>query len=148
MRKTLQTLQSLMLAVFVMMTTAYSCHAQNGPSQPAVTLTWTQSTAAGVTANCIYRCIGASCTPAPTALFCSTAPITTYTDSTVAANSTDGYAVTAKVGTTESGYSNIVVAVVPANPPAPSSLQAPTVTRNETPAGLDLWAQVEWKRGR
>jgi hypothetical protein len=135
------------LLVYSLFAMLYSCHAQNGPTQPNVILTWTQSTSSGVTANCVYRCTGASCTPAPPALFCSTAPIVTYTDSTVAASSTDVYAVTAKVGATESAYSGTASVAVPANPNAPTGLAAPTVTENRMlGTGLDLHARVDWNR--
>ena len=137
--------QSVLLAIFVAFTTSWSC-AQNGPTQPTVNLTWTQSTSTGVTGNCVYRCTGATCTPAPPAVFCSTAPIVTWLDATVAPSTGYVYAVTAKVGATESGYSNTAPVTVPANPNAPSGLQAPTVTKNENEKGLDLQAKVEWRQ--
>jgi fibronectin type 3 domain-containing protein len=138
-------IQSCALAVVVVFSTAYSCQSQTGPSQPTVSLAWTQSTATGVTANCVYRSVGASSVPAPPAIYCSPTPVTAYTDATVSANTTYVYAVTAKVGQTESSYSNTATAVVPANPPAPSGLQAPQVTKVEH-QGLDLQARVEWRK--
>ena len=142
--------QSFVLAVFTMFSLGLTCNAQNGPTQLQVVLNWTQSTTVGVTANCVYRSTGTGSVPAPPAIFCSTAPITTYTDSSVAANTTDVYAVTAKVGQTESGYSNTATAVVPANPNAPSGLQAPTVTENrQNGLGMQantLQAKVEWRK--
>jgi hypothetical protein len=123
-------LQSLCLAAFVCFSTSWSC-AQNGPTQPTVQLTWVQSTTSGVTSNHVYRCIQTgttACVPAPPAIFGSTAPITSYTDSTVAPSTTYVYAVTASINATESQYSSSVTAAIPASPNAPTNLTAPTVT--------------------
>ena len=128
----------------------YSCHSQTGPTQPSVALSWTQSTSAGVTAHCVYRGAVSGTYTIP-ALFCSTAPITTYTDSTAAAATTYWYAVTAKVGSAESAYSSPLQVIVPANPNAPTGLASPTVTENKAPAPStligagNLQAKVIWK---
>jgi hypothetical protein len=103
--------QSLLVAVFVTFTTAYSC-SQNGPTAPSVILTWVQSTTPGVTANCVYRGTVTGVYTMP-ALFCSTTATTTYTDLSVTRGTTYFYAVTAQVGKSESGYSNEVKAPVP-----------------------------------
>lgn len=107
--------QSFALAVFVMFSASFSC-AQNGPTLPSVQLSWAQSTATGVTANCVYRGTASKTYTIP-ALFCSTAPIVSYTDLTVARGTTYYYAVTAQVNKAESGYSNEAVAPVPSLPP-------------------------------
>ncbi len=123
--------------------TAYSC-GQNGPTTPSVALTWTQSTSTGVTANCIYRGTVAGTYTLP-ALYCSTAPITSYTDTTVVRGSAYHYAVTAQVGTEESAYSNDAAAAVPAiNPP---TLGTPKETKLTEPGdkGLFLTAKVIYK---
>jgi hypothetical protein len=138
-------LQSVLLGMVVMLATSYSCHAQQGPTQPSVSLSWTQSTSTGVTANCVYRGSASGSYTLP-ALFCSTAPITTYTDSTATASTTYWYAVTAKVGASESAYSVPLQVIVPANPNAPTGLTAPTVTKNEQKDSFDLQAKVEWRK--
>jgi len=107
---------------------AASAFGQNGPTQPTVSLKFNQSPLTGITANCFYRSTGAGTTPAPPAIYCSTAPVTSYTDPTVSANTTYVYAVTAKVGATESAYSSPATAVVPANPAPPSGLTTVTIT--------------------
>jgi fibronectin type 3 domain-containing protein len=136
-------IEAIALGLFVMLATSFSC-AQNGPTQPLVTLTWTQSPAPGVTKNCIYRgavagtyTLPGTCIPANT----------TYTDTTPVAGTTYYYAVTAQVGATESAYSTPLEVVVPANPAAPSGLTAPTVTENKTTRNgpKDVVARVEWR---
>lgn len=132
---------SIALTIFVLLSTAYSCHSQEGPSRPTVTLTFTQSTTTGITANCWYR----STTSTPTLPgTCSTAPVTTFTDSTPAAGTTYTYWVTAQVGATESAYSTPLSVPVPANPGAPTNLNAPTVTKNEGPQPSNVTASVLW----
>jgi hypothetical protein len=117
----------LSITCFVLFCCAYSC-GQNGPTPPSVVLTWTQSTGPGtITANCVYRGATAGNYTLP-ALFCSTTPITTYTDTTVTRGTTYNYAVTAKVGATEGGYSNNAAAAVPLAPAPPVlnvNVQAP-----------------------
>ena len=119
-------LKRALLACVVMAASALV--AQNGPTQYQVLAKFTQSTMTGVTANCIYRSTGAATKPVPPALYCSTTPITSYTDTTVAAGTTYVYAVTAKVGTAESGYSALATAPVPANPSAPTGPTTTTTT--------------------
>jgi fibronectin type 3 domain-containing protein len=110
-------LQSAALSLFVMFASSFAC-SQNGPTAASVVLTWNQSTTAGVTANCVYRGTSSGQYKIP-ALFCSTAPITSYTDLSVQRGTTYFYAVTAQVGPTESGYSNEVSAMpIPVNPPS------------------------------
>jgi fibronectin type 3 domain-containing protein len=146
-------LETLCLAIFVCLSTSWSC-AQNGPTQPSAQLSWTQSTTPGITSNHVYRCTqtgSTACVPAPPSIFDSTAAITSYTDSTVQASATYVYAVTASVGTTESPYSNAATAVIPASPNAPSKLAVPVETGDaKPPAGIDdkvpggLVARVAW----
>lgn len=135
-------LLNTLLFAFTLLTCSFTCTAQNGPTQPTVALTWTQSTSTGVTANCVYRGSAAGTYILP-AIFCSTAPITSYIDSTVVASTTYHYAVTAKVGSTESGYSNDVTAAVPASPNAPV-LNTPTETGKIESPGQGLVAEVKW----
>jgi hypothetical protein len=141
----LRVLSCISLLFLTLFTCAYSC-GQNGPTQPSVVLTWTQSATSGVTANCVYRSTGSGTTPAPPAIYCSTAAITTYTDTSVAASTNYVYAVTAKVGATEGGYSNTASAAIPAAPAAPSSLTtSDIVAQNKKPSGT-LQAKVAWAR--
>jgi len=122
-------------------------HCQNGPSKPSVALSWTQSTTPGVTINNVYRCTQSgttACTPAPPSIFTSTAPITSYTDNSVNASTNYYYAVTATVGSTESAYSNVVEAAIPASPNAPV-LNAPTTTAKLNTEET-LQAKVEWRK--
>jgi hypothetical protein len=105
-----KTLQSCALAVFVIFSTAYSCHSQNGPNPPQAIATWIQavptSSSGPVTANSVYRCSPSPCSPAPPAIYTSTAPVTTYTDGTIVAGTSYVYAVTAHFGAVEGPYSN------------------------------------------
>lgn len=92
------------------------------PTQHQAALAWTQSSSAGLTSNCVYR---SQTSGGPyTQLFCSTAPITNYTDLTVAGGQTYFYVVTALVGSEESPFSNEAKAVIPLSPSAPSGLSA------------------------
>ena len=120
----------LTIATSLTLLSGYSC-GQNGPTAPSVQLTWTQSTASGVTANCVYRG-SASGTYTLPAIYCSTKPIITYTDTSVARGTTYHYAITAQVGATESVYSNDATAAVPLSPSAPV-LGAPVETRLRKP---------------
>jgi hypothetical protein len=106
-------LQSIALGMFVMFFNAFACP-QNGPTPAQAVATWTQAvatpTSGAVTANSVYRCTvttGSTCTPAPTAIFTSTIPITTYTDTSIVSGSTYVYAVTAHFGSVEGPYSNL-----------------------------------------
>jgi hypothetical protein len=120
---------SIALFLTVMSLSAYTC-GQQGPTPPSVTLTWVQGTPpTGYTIafNCVYRGTAPGVYTIP-ALFCSTAPITSYLDSSVTRGDTYDYAVTATVkGLAESAYSNNAVAAVPAQPGGitPPSLQPP-----------------------
>jgi hypothetical protein len=139
----------------------YSCHAQNGPTQPSVVLTLTASTTPGVTAYCVYRgtVAGTYATPGN----CFPATQLTYTDSTVAAGTTYYYASTAQIGASEGPYLTPPLQVPVPVAPAPPGLTPKTVTENKMPAppapvmqGLlcctnflttapDLQAKVIWK---
>jgi hypothetical protein len=150
-----RTIQSFLLGIFVMFTASFSC-GQNGPTNPSVTLNWTQSTTPGITKNCIYRgtvsgtySLPGTCIPAGT----------TFTDTTVVAGNSYFFAVTAQVGATESAYSAPAEAIVPANPNAPTGLQTPVVTKtvfpdfghpcnrgNCTATTGDLTATVNWRK--
>lgn len=121
---------------------AYSC-SQNGPSIPSVSLTWTQSTTPGITANCVYRGAAAGVYTMP-AIYCSVAPITAYTDNTVTRGTTFHYAVTAKKASTEGGYSNDVTAAIPLAPAAPA-LDPPLAAKNRKQGEFDLKAKVIWR---
>src|SRR5580698_10003059 len=140
-------LQSLALTFFVMFTTSFSC-AQNGPTQPSVVLTWTQSVTPGVTANCVYRGTVSKTYTMP-ALFCSATPIITYTDLTVVRGNTYYYVVTAKLGAVESGYSNEVDPTVPqvapptGNGSQETKLLPPPRLKNHAPE-IELQARVVW----
>jgi hypothetical protein len=111
-------LYTLCLVAFVVLLSAWSC-GQNGPTPPSVSLSWTQCippTGVAITINNVYRCSGASCTPAPPALYTSTAPITSYNDTAVTRGSSYVYAVTCSTSAAESGYSNTTGAAVPSIP--------------------------------
>jgi len=141
--------QSLLLALFVCFTATWTC-AQNGPTFPSVVLTFTnvaQPTGVTATGNCIYRGSASGNYVLP-ALFCSTLPISTYSDNTPAASTTYWYAVTTKAGTTESQYSTPVQVVIGAAPVPPTGLTAPTVTaKNQTSQGdMNLTAEVRWEK--
>lgn len=105
--------------------------AQNGPTLPSVDLTWNQGTGLGITANCVYRGTAPGVYTLP-AIFCSTTFITTYTDTTVTRGTTYHYAVTAKIGAQESGYSNDATAAVPSTI-APPVLGTPVMTKLTSP---------------
>lgn len=139
-------LMNLLLVVnLVLLTSAYSC-GQNGPSPASVSLAWTQCVppaGAPVTINNVYRCAGTGCTPAPPALYTSTAPITAYTDTAVTRGSSYVYAVTCTTGV-ESGYSNTVSAIVPAQAGdiTPPVEKTPTEASLRRPAWGSLKATV------
>ena len=105
--------------------------AQNGPTPPSASLTWTQSTTTGIVKNCVYRGTATGVYTIP-ALFCSTAPATSFTDLTVVRGSAYHYAVTASTSTTESQYSNDVTATIPAAV-VPPVLNTPILTRAVSP---------------
>jgi hypothetical protein len=115
----------ILLLPFLFFTLGVHCHGQNGPTVPSVILTWTQGVAPSgvtVTANCVYRSTGTGTTPTPPAIFCSTSPITTYTDTSVTVGTVYVYAVTARgSNNTESTYSATVT-----TPAIPSNVAAPT----------------------
>jgi hypothetical protein len=102
--------QQFALGIFVMLSTAYSCHSQNGPSPQQAVATWAQAvptaTSGPVTANSVYRCATPACTPAPPAIYTSTTPVTVYTDTSIVAGTTYIYSVTAHFGVVEGPYSN------------------------------------------
>ena len=127
-----------------MLLCAFSCQAQNGPSSPSVSLNWTQSTTAGVTANCVYRGSAAGKYDMP-AIFCSTAPITSYKDTTVWRSMTYHYAVTAQIGSTEGGFSNDVIASVPIAPAAPALTTPSAITELRPGDKPVLSAKVVWQ---
>lgn len=139
-------LTSSILSMVVCMGCSFTCHAQNGPTTASATLTWTNSpapTGQTLSINNVYRCTQSgttACTPTPPAVYTSTAPITTWKDLTVVASSNYNYTVTettvttgTPVVSTESGYSNVVAANIPAAPGAPT-LNTPTaVGENNVP---------------
>lgn len=105
--------------------------AQNGPTQPSVSLTWQQSTSSGITGNCVYRGTAAGTYTMP-ALFCSKTATTSFTDGTVVRGNTYHYAVTAQQGAAESPYSNDTTAVI-ATGILPPTLNPPTDTKLNLP---------------
>lgn len=117
---------------FLLLACLYSCHAQNGPTSPSVTLSWVQSTGNTnpIAKNCIYRgsAIGTYSLPA---LFCSTAPITTFKDTTVTRGSTFHYAVTAQDTLGAESAFSLDVAATPPIINAPTGLATGLVTMLE-----------------
>lgn len=92
----------------------------NTPGAHQVLLNWTQSTGTGITGNNVYR---GTTSGGETLLYSSTAPITTYTDTSVTNGSTYYYKVTAVSAGGESGFSNEVGPLnIPTPPPAPTGL--------------------------
>jgi fibronectin type 3 domain-containing protein len=108
-------MKSLVLLSFLFLSLpAFAAH--------SVSLTWTQSTDP-VALNCVFRASATGAEDPKNPLFCSTAPITSYTDQAVAAGDTWFYttdAVSAKG--VASPFSNEATAVVPLLPT--SNLQA------------------------
>jgi fibronectin type 3 domain-containing protein len=87
-----------------------------------VALSWTQTTDP-VALNCVFRSATSGGENPANPLFCSTSPITGYTDSTVAAGATEYYTVDAVSSSgVASGMSNEVKTVIPLLPP--TGLQA------------------------
>lgn len=135
---------SCLLSMVVTMACSFTCSAQNGPSTPSVKLTWANTAAPSgqtLAINNLYRCTGASCTPAPPAIFTSASPVLTFTDNAVSAGTSYNYAVTESTevtGTTtpltESGYSNIALAAIPTAPGAPTLGTPATTGKNDMPA--------------
>jgi len=122
----------------------YSCVAQNGPTQPSVTISFTQSTTPGVTANCLYR--STTSTPVLPGT-CSKVPVTSLTDDTAVAGTNYNYWVTAQVLGAESAYSSPLAVSVPTNPNAPTNLAPQSITKNSPLIGSqvgDLTARVDW----
>ena len=132
--------QSIAITMFTLFATSFSC-GQTGPTQPQVTLSWTQSSTPGITKNCIYRGTVSGTYQLPGTCI---APNTTYTDTTPVAGTTYFYAVTAQVGATESQYSVPAQAIVPLNPNAPTNLTPATITKNDLPGAIEVQAKVEW----
>jgi fibronectin type 3 domain-containing protein len=87
-----------------------------------VALSWTQTTDP-VALNCIFRSATSGGENPSSPLYCSTAPIVAYTDTTVTAGATWYYTVDAVSSSgVASGMSNEVKTVIPLLPP--TSLQA------------------------
>jgi fibronectin type 3 domain-containing protein len=96
----------------------------NATAQHSVSLTWTQ-TLDPVALNCVFKAATAGGENLKQPLFCSTSPITTYTDSAVAAGDSWFYVVTAvSAKGISSKASNEINAVIPLLPP--TGLQATT----------------------
>lgn len=129
-----------MKTLLIVLALSFAAVAQNGPTQPSVALSWTQSNSSGVTGNCVYRGVLAGTYTLP-ALFCSTTPITSYTDTTIVRGTTYHFAVTAKIGASESGYSNDILVVSPAIN-APSGLNATQIAKNQVNLTWQL-AQIQ-----
>jgi hypothetical protein len=138
-----RTAQLILLALVVMLTASYTCHAQNGPSTPSVVLTLTPSTTPGVTAYCIYRGTVAGTYALPGNCFPATQLV--YTDSTVVAGTTYFYASTAQIGASEGPYLTPPLQVPVPVAPAPPGLATKTVAQNKPTNGAPgLEAQVRW----
>ena len=79
-----------------------------------VGLSWTGSTSSGITSYNVYRAVhGTSSCGSYSNIGSTASSVTTYTDSVVTDGTTYCYATTAVDGGGESGYSNIVQAVIP-----------------------------------
>lgn len=107
-------LRTVLLPVTLLMA-IYSCNAQNGPTPPSVALSWTQSVGStkAIAKNCVYRGTITKVYALP-ALYCSTTPVTTYTDLTVKRGTVYFYAVTAQdVNGAESDYSQELAVTSP-----------------------------------
>ena len=120
---------------------------QNGPTAPAVNLTWTaaatQPAGTIVTQYCIYRGTTAGNYSFPGV--CIDASKTSYVDNTVTRGTQYFYAVTARTTTTEGKYSNEVSPFVPLAP-NPPTVQAPALAQYIVPGGaMNLSAKVIWK---
>lgn len=92
-------------------------------AQHGIAVTWTQTTDAGVQLNTVYR----SATPGGpyTAVFTSTAPVTSYFDPlTPALQGTQACYVVTATDIIESAKSTEACATFPAPPPAPTSPKA------------------------
>jgi hypothetical protein len=113
MKKTLLILASLLMFVTIG-ASAQTAH--------TVGLTWTQSIFSGVTANKVYRSTVSGAQGS--AIYSSTTPIVTYTDSGPLTNGTTYYyCVSALAGSNnESACSTQAIATIPVAPPAPTSL--------------------------
>jgi fibronectin type 3 domain-containing protein len=104
----------LLIALLAVSLSAFASH--------QVALSWTQTTDP-VALNCVFRSATSGGESPANPLFCSTSPITSYTDSTVAAGATEYYTVDAVSSSgVASGMSNEVKTVIPLLPP--TSLQA------------------------
>jgi fibronectin type 3 domain-containing protein len=112
-------LRTIVLPV-ALLAVAFSCNAQNGPTQPSVALSWTQSVGSTnpIAKNCVYRGTATGVYAKP-AMFCSAAPSTAYTDTTVVRGTQYFYAVTAQDNKgAESDYSSELAVTSPKiNPP-------------------------------
>jgi fibronectin type 3 domain-containing protein len=117
-------MKKLLTLAFFLLTASCSQRLVFGQG-PKVTLTWTQSTSAGITGNNVYR---GTVSGGPYALLTATplAPATTYTDTTALSLTTYYYVITALGGTpiVESAYSNQASATVPAHPSPPTGVGA------------------------
>lgn len=113
MKKTILILASLLMFLTI---------AASAQTAHTVALTWTQSTFSGVTANKVYRSTASGAQG--TAIYSSTAPIVTYTDSGPLTNGTTYYyCVSALAGSNnESACSAQAIATIPTPPPAPTAL--------------------------
>ena len=141
-----------LMLFFIASIALFSCFAcaQNGPTKHQVTLTFTQGVPpAGSTIayNCLYRGTATGVYTIPGT--CSTAPVTTLTDSSVSSGVTYHYAVTAVSvisGTVEeSAYSNDASATIPGTPTAPT-LNTPASASLSKPGGqkIRLTAKVNF----
>lgn len=146
------------LVLALLMVACGKAPAQNGPTQPETVLSW--SNVSGVTATCVYRCAGTGCTPGPPALACSltgssTSPFTPtgctvctgYGDLTVSPSTNYAYAITDKVGTAETAYSNSKPANIPSALNGPVQNDTTVVAKNDRAKGTVEAKNVRSHRG-
>jgi|SRR5271166_940921 len=149
-------LSGVCMFIFVFATCSFSC-AQNGPTNPSVTLSWVPSTTTSPagTGICVYKGTVANtytkpalaCSDTSTLGFtgCVAGVCTGYLDSSLTATNrgtTYHYAVSEKFGTnTESAYSNDATAAIPnLNPP---TLNPPVENgKNQMPGMKDKMVAV------
>lgn len=145
-------MMKILLTSLAILLLAAMALAQNGPTPASVSLAWTQGAASAasgaITANCVYRST-VSGTPVTPAIYCSTVPITSWTDTTVVRGTTYNYWVTCKFSASEGPYSNMVTASIPVTS-TPPVLNPPVVTQDFRPSPPNHKASVRltWRQGR
>lgn len=95
-------------------------------SNATVRISWVQSTSPGIAQNKVYRSVSGS--SGPYNLLATLSATTAYTDTIVTNGSTYYYAVTAVNTNGESGFSSYIGATPQSPPPAPTGLNAQTLS--------------------